>query len=45
MNYKGKLEADYHQNVCLPMTFKNENVRDKFFNTFKDLLEIAKPFL
>lgn len=28
-----------------PMAFKTEELRYEFFDTFKDLLEIAKPFL
>ena len=38
--YKG---ICYH--ISHPMAFKTEELRDKFMETFKDLLEEAKPFL
>ena len=31
--------------INYPMVFETEKLRDEFFYTFKDLLEIAKPFL
>lgn len=34
-----------HYKVNSPMSFPTDNMRDEFFDTFRDLLEIAKPLL
>lgn len=36
---------EFYYNTSTPMTFKTRELRDKFMETFKDLLEEAKPFL
>lgn len=46
MNYKDKVSADLQSyQVSHILTFPNAGLRDNFFTTFKDLLEIAKPLL
>ena len=39
------LKKTEYYNANTPLSFKTEELRDKFFDTFKDLLEIAKPLL
>lgn len=43
--YGGKIINDSNARYHKPMSFKTSELRDKFFRTFKELLEIAKPFL
>ena len=38
-------EFYYDYGTSTPMAFKTKELRDKFMETFKDLLEEAKPFL
>ena len=45
INYKTELSTNCAINWNVPMVFKTRELCNKFFNTFKDLLEIAKPFL
>lgn len=46
MNYKDKVSADLQSyQVSHILTFPSAGLRDNFFTTFKDLLEIAKPLL
>ena len=44
-SFKNILHKDFYYNTSTPMVFKTEELRDKFMETFKDLLEEAKPFL
>ena len=44
-SYKNVVYKDSYYNTSTPMVFKTEELRDKFMETFKDLLEEAKPFL
>ena len=44
-SYCYKLEKATFRYTYNPMTFKTIELRDKFMETFKDLLEEAKPFL
>lgn len=41
----GELEESFCVSINRLMTFKTEKLRDEFLDTFRDLLEIAKPFL
>lgn len=41
----GKLEKSTFRGINNPMCFKTQILRDDFMVVFKDLLEIAKPFL
>ena len=43
--YKNEWNLDYHSKAYYLLAFKSEEIRDKFFNDHKDLLEIAKPLL
>ena len=45
ISYKNILCTDFYYYTSTPMTFKTRELRDKFMETFKDLLEEAKPFL
>ena len=45
VSYKNVVCKDSYYNTSQPMVFKTEELRDKFMETFKDLLEEAKPFL
>ena len=45
VSYKSILYRDIHCNASRVMAFKTRELRDKFMETFKDLLEEAKPFL
>lgn len=45
ISYKNTLHKEYYYSTSTPMIFKTEELRDKFMETFKDLLEEAKPFL
>lgn len=38
-----KKSLTYNHNIVL--SFKEESIRDKFLNDFKDLIEIAKPLI
>ena len=40
-----QLYADSYWSINCPMSFKTRETRDLFMTAFKDLLEIAKPFL
>ena len=44
-SFKNIVYKDSYYNTSTPMVFKTEELRDKFMETFKDLLEEAKPFL
>ena len=44
-SYSCKLEKSTFNYTYNPMAFKTIELRDKFMETFKDLLEEAKPFL
>ena len=44
-SYKNNLYKDSYYSVSCPITLKTRELRDKFMETFKDLLEEAKPFL
>lgn len=43
--FKNILNKDMSYNVRCPMAFKTKELRNEFMETFKDLLEEAKPFL
>ena len=45
VSFKNVVYKDSYYNISTPMAFKTEELRDKFMETFKDLLEEAKPFL
>ena len=45
ISLKDILYKDSYCNTHHPMAFKTKELRDKFMETFKDLLEEAKPFL
>ena len=45
VSFKNIVLRDSYYSVSHPMVFKTEELRDKFMETFKDLLEEAKPFL
>ena len=45
ISYKNILCTDFYYYKSTPMAFKTRELRDKFMETFKDLLEEAKPFL
>ena len=45
ISYKNILLKDFYYYTSAPMAFKTRELRDKFMETFKDLLEEAKPFL
>ena len=44
-SYKNVVYKDSYYNTSTPMVFKTEKLRNRFMETFKDLLEEAKPFL
>ena len=44
-SFKNILRGYLYYDTCTPMAFKSKELRDKFMETFKDLLEEAKPFL
>ena len=44
VSHMNALRRGYYSTSC-PMAFKTVELRDKFMETFKDLLEEAKPFL
>ena len=44
-SYKNILEKEHYYNTSSSMAFQTIELRDKFMETFKDLLEEAKPFL
>ena len=44
-SFKNVVYKDSYYNTSTPMAFKTKELRDKFMETFKDLLEEAKPFL
>ena len=43
--YRNVLHKNIYYNLHCSMAFKTRELRDKFMETFKDLLEEAKPFL
>lgn len=45
VSYKNILEKEHIYNTSTSMAFQTIELRDKFMETFKDLLEEAKPFL
>ena len=45
ISYKNILCTDFYYYASTSMVFKTKELRDKFMETFKDLLEEAKPFL
>lgn len=45
VNSRGKVNDGVSYNVSSSMIFPTEEMRDKFLDTFKDLLETAKPLL
>ena len=45
ISYKNILCTDFYYYTSASMAFKTRELRDKFMETFKDLLEEAKPFL
>lgn len=42
---KCKLGVYYHYYISHPLTFPTKEMAEDFMNTFKDLLEVAKPLL
>lgn len=45
-NFKNKIEHGCTNfNISRPMSFPTEEMRDEFYESFKDLLEVAKPLL
>jgi hypothetical protein len=42
---KDQLHRDINVETCRILAFKTEELRDEFFNSFKDLIEIAKHLL
>ena len=44
-SYKNVVYKEFYYNTNQPMVFKTEELRNRFMETFKDLLEEAKPFL
>ena len=44
-SFKNVVYKDSYYNTSTLMVFKTKELRDKFMETFKDLLEEAKPFL
>ena len=44
-SHKNILCTDFYYYTSTPMAFKTKELRDDFMVVFKDLLEIAKPFL
>lgn len=43
--FGNQLVVNLNNTVCRSMAFKTEELRDEFYENFKDLLEIAKPLL
>lgn len=43
--YEGNLELFVNSYIQRILVFKSEEIRDKFFNDHRDLIEIAKPLL
>ena len=43
--FKGKFEKDCHYGTKRVLCFKTRELRDKFLENFRDLIEIAKPLL
>lgn len=43
--YKNKWHLDYHSSAHCLLAFKTEEIRDRFFEDHRDLIEIAKPLL
>ena len=43
--YRGKIDTDVYHGRQKVMRFKTAELRDKFLENFRDLLEIAKPLL
>ena len=40
-----KTDIDYYHTLQIVLNFKSKEIRNKFLETFKDLIEIAKPLL
>ena len=45
ISFKNILYKEFYCNINHSIVFKTKELRDKFMETFKDLLEEAKPFL
>ena len=43
--YKGEIYKDDYVNISKILSFKTEELRDKFFKNFRELIETAKPLL
>ena len=43
--FKGKIKKEYHYATKRVLCFKTQELRDKFLENFRDLIEIAKPLL
>ena len=43
--YEGKIHKDLSYKISMIFTFKTEEIRDKFLEDQRELLEIAKPLL
>ena len=43
--YKGEIYKDDYMNISKILSFKTEELRDKFFKNFRELIETAKPLL
>ena len=43
--YRGEIYKDDYVNISKILSFKTEELRDKFFKNFRELIEIAKPLL
>ena len=44
-NYRGKLDTDRIHSTSVVLSFKTKEIRDKFLEDQRELLEIAKPLL
>lgn len=43
--FKGKIDREHHYVTKRVLCFKTRELRDKFLENFRDLIEIAKPLL
>ena len=44
-NYRGKLDTDRIKSTSVVLSFRTKEIRDKFLEEQKELLELAKPLL
>lgn len=44
-NYKNEVKKYTYCNTARTLSFKTEELRDKFLENFKELIEIAKPLI